>query len=425
MKYTKKEFRSFQLHMIETDKFKSVNVEVILKDKVKKDEITIRNMLADILAYSTKKYPTRYDFSIAHQDLYALKTFSYCGRMGNFYTTVFQLNFLNEKYTENGMLEESIRFLGDMLFHPNVENNRFDSVSFDIIKRNLKAQIERVREDPRKYSMIRMLEHMDQNSNYACHSFGYLEDLEKITEESLYQYYKEFFCHADVDIFIIGEFDSNKVEKIMKEVFQFDTIKKDKGNIRITHDKFKMRPKVIKEQDDSTQAKLCIGCKMKDLSRFERNYALTMYNMILGGSSESKLFRVVREKNSLCYYISSSTNKLDNLFFITSGINEENFDKTIKLIKKEMKDMKQGNITKEEIEKAQTEYIAMLDEIEDYPVQIISSYYAMKVMDIDDIKTRKEKILEVTIEDIKTVATKIHMDVIYLLGGETNGEDRT
>ena len=36
--------------------------------------------------------------------------------------------------------------------------------------------------------------------------------------------------------------------------------------------------------------------------------------MILGGGSSSKLFTNVREKNSLCYYISASANKLDSIF---------------------------------------------------------------------------------------------------------------
>ena len=79
------------------------------------------------------------------------------------------------------------------------------------------------------------------------------------------------------------------------------------------------------------------------MKEFERNYVLTLYNIILGGGSESLLFQNVREKHSLCYYISSSANKVDNLMIISSGIAKNNLKKTLTLIKKEMKNISDGN----------------------------------------------------------------------------------
>ena len=140
--------------------------------------------------------------------------------------------------------------------------------------------------------------------------------------------------------------------------------------------------------------------------------------MILGGSSESKLFRNVREKNSLCYYISSNSNKIDNLLFITSGITKNNFDKVIKLIRKEINEIKKGNFTLEEIEKAKIRYISLMDEMYDYPSQIISYYYAAEILNSDLPEERKKMIDKVTKEDIISVSNKIYMDTIYLLGGE-------
>ena len=66
---------------------------------------------------------------------------------------------------------------------------------------------------------------------------------------------------------------------------------------------------------------------IEDEAKFE------MVNMILGGTSESKFFQIIREKHSLAYYVYSSLNKLDHLMLIRAGISKDNFDKTIKLIK--------------------------------------------------------------------------------------------
>ena len=49
--------------------------------------------------------------------------------------------------------------------------------------------------------------------------------------------------------------------------------------------------------------------------------------MILGGSSDSKLFRIVREKHSLCYTVNSRYLNVNSLLLITAGINKEDYNR--------------------------------------------------------------------------------------------------
>ena len=418
MKYIKKVLGSYNLHMLRTHRFKTVTIDLIFRKKIKKEEITKRNVLADLLTFSSKNYPTRRQMSIKQQDLYACEVDFSCYRLGNYYNTDISLLCLNEKYTEKGMFEETIKYLSDIIFNPNVTNNKFDSTSFEIIKNNTIKQIQSIEEDTRKYSLVKMLENMGEKETYSLHGFGYLEDLEDINEENIYEYYKEFIRTSGLDIFIIGDIDFDEVERLFKENFKFNIYHKKDNDFIIEHKKIRKQPKKITEEYPSAQAKLSIGCKIKDLTEFERNYALTIFNMILGGSSESKLFRNVREKNSLCYYISSNSNKIDNLLFITSGITKNNFDKVVKLVKEQISEIRKGNFTDEEIEKAKIRYISLVDEMYDYPSQIISYYYATEILNSDLPEDRKKMVDKVTREDIISVSNKIHMDTIYLLGGE-------
>lgn len=418
MKYVKKRFNSYNLHMIKTDRFKTITVDLIFRKKITKEEITKRNVLADMLTFSSKKYPTRRAMAIEQQDLYACEVDFSCYRLGNYYNTDFSLLCLNEKYTEKGTFEQTIKYLADIIFNPNVTNNHFDTKSFNIIKANTIKQIASIKEDTRKYSLVKMLEKMDPKATYALHGFGYLEDLEKINEENLYTYYKDFIRSSGLDIFVLGDIDFDEVEKIFTKYFKFDIYHKKDNDFVIEHDKIRKIPRQIVESYPSAQGKLSIGCKLKDLTEFERNYALTIFNMILGGSSESKLFRNVREKNSLCYYINSNSNKIDNLFFITSGITKANLKKTVSLIKKELHGIQKGNITEEEIQKAKIRYISLVDEMYDYPSQIISYYYASEILNSDLPEERKKMVEKVTYDDIVNVSNKVHIDTIYLLGGE-------
>lgn len=417
MEYCIENYLPYRLHMIKTNKFKTVSIKVVFSSTVKKEEITIKNFLADILTYSTKEYKTHKEMSSALQDLYAMNIFSNCYRIGKFYNMDISASFLNEKYTESGMFEKSIKTLSEVIFNPNVTNKEFDKNSFDIIKRMTFNQIEGIKENTRKLSLIKMLEHMGKDEVYSYHSFGYLDDLNKITPSNLYDIYKDVMNTSKIDIFILGDIDFNNTKKLIEENFKFNTIKKKKDEYITYHDKFRNTPKKIVDDYKISQSKLSIGCKIGSIDDFERNYVLPLYSVILGGGSDSKLFKEVREKNSLCYYISASANKLDSILFITSGISYSNFDKTVKLTKRALKDMKKGDFTEEDIDKAKTQYITMLEELKENPFQIISSYYSIEMLNYDTIDEREKKILSVNYEQIKELASKIYIDTIYLLKG--------
>lgn len=418
MKYVKRVIGSYNLHMIKTDRFKTINIELIFSNEIKKEEITITNFLSSILAYSTNKYPTKNSLAIKMQDLYAARIYPSCYRIGNFYNVDFNLSILDEKYSEKGMLEQTLELLHEIIFNPNVSKNAFDSVSFGIIKNEERAQIDRIKEDSRKYSILKMLSSLDENAVFSYNGYGYVEDLEKITPNNLYEFYKKFIDNSSVDIFIVGDIDFDIVYNMIKDKFCFKNLKKSDKNPILDVKKCRDKTQIIFEEDNTSQSKLSIGCLIDTMTKFEREYVLNLYNLILGGTADSKFFKNIREKYSVCYYISSVGNKLDNLLIITSGISKENFDKTLDLIKKEMNDMSNGIFNEIDIENAKKYYISILEEIEDKPNQIISSYYAMELFGVDDVEARKEMIKKVTKEDIINLANKISIDTIFLLGGD-------
>ena len=204
-----------KLHLIKTKKFRSINIKILLKDEIKKENITKRNFLTDYLVMTSKKYKTRKALSLKIQELYSLYVSSYNTRIGSYLVTRFNMSLLNPKYTEESMLEESISLLHEIIFNPNVKNNKFDSNIFKVIKNDLETEIETIKENPRTYANIKMLESMG-DMPYSYHGYGYKEDLEKINEKNLYEYYKEFLNKSDVDIYVIGDFDENQIIDLVK-----------------------------------------------------------------------------------------------------------------------------------------------------------------------------------------------------------------
>jgi predicted Zn-dependent peptidase len=250
-----------------------------------------------------------------------------------------------------------------------------------------------------------------------------MEDLEKITPESLYTYYKELLRTNLIDIFIVGDIDFNNMEKIIKDNFIINTIKKTNANHFIKQDKFRALPQIVKDSKEINQSILIVASKLKDITSFEREYVLALYNSVLGGGPDSKLFKEVREKNSLCYSISSSHSGIANLQYISAGIDEKNFDKTVKLVKKEIKKMTTGDFTDDELIQAKTTYLASLKELEDSTNGIINIYEAHEYLNYGLLEERRIEIVKVTKEDIINVSKKIHLDTIYLLKGDRHEDE--
>jgi len=418
MKYTKKDLGSYNLHIIKTSRFKSVLVQVSFRSPIVKEEITMRNVLSDMLLLSSEKYPTKRQIALKSQDLYASSVMVEDLRLGNYLNTDFYLNTLNDKYTEEGNLEEAITFLGELINHPRIVENHFYEEDLEIVKRQATASLERIKEDPANYSLIRLFENMDKDSPLSYRPMGYLEDLENINTSNLYIYYKNMLKTNMMDIFVIGDIDETEIERMITENFQSNTYKKARKSYRLEEKKPRSKKLIVKETECLTQAKLSIGCRLTDLTDEERNYALTIYSIILGMGGDSKLFQNIREKHSVAYYINATPNKLDNILIIRAGITKENFKKVVKLVEAELQAMRKGNFTEEDIQKAKELFHTSLDELEESPSRIINAYYMMELLGIDDIKTRREKMDQVTKEEIVAVAKKVKIDTIYCLEGE-------
>lgn len=423
MEYIKKDLGSYKLHLIKTDKFKSITVKVSFHRVVKKNEITIRNILSDMFMQSSKKYNSKRELTIKAQDLYAAGLRTTNSRLGNYINTDFYLTVLNDKYTEEGNFASSLEFLSEIMFNPDVENGKFNEEKLDIVKSTCRSALNSIKEDASNYSLVRMAEAFGEGEPISYRMMGYLEDLDDITGASLYEFYLDMIKNDFVDIFVIGDISIKETTDLIKKYFKFDILKKLKMPFMVEEKKPRRSKLVFNEEIDNTQSKLAIGCRINGLSEYERNYPLTLFNVIFGGCSDSKLFKEVREENSLCYTIYSITNKLDNVLLIRAGIDKENYKKTVSLIEKNLKDMCNGKFDETDILMAKEYYNTALEEIEDSQSKIINNYLMMELINTDDIDVKREKMSKVTKSEIVKVAKKVTIDTIFCLEGVKDEED--
>lgn len=422
MNYEQINMGSYNLHVIKTTKFKTITVEVNFRRKIKKEDITIRNLLKSILLTSNKSFKTERELIKETESLYDLKLISTNTRIGNYSNLSFKVRFLNEKYTEAGMNEYSIAFLMDILFNPNIENNKFSSEDLKKCKSKLEKSIQKLKDNKLKYTLFKLLETAPEKP-YSYNTYGYLEDLEKVTTTNLYEYYKSVLADDYVDIFVVGDIDTAKIKSLLKKYFKATTFKKVKSDIIVDELQPRKRIRKIKEIDNVNQSQLTLLCTLNNLTDFERKYTLLAYNEMLGGSSSSLLFDTVREKNSYAYYVNSSQKAYDNILMIYSGIESGNSENVLKLIRKTLQNIAKGNFTDNDLENAKNTIIASIKASTDSPAGIINTYYAKVLVDSLEFEQRIENIKQITKSDIINLSKKIAMHTLYVLEGENNEED--
>lgn len=422
MEYEKIFMGSYNLHIIKTDKFKTNTIEIDFRSKLNND-ITIRNLLKTVLLDSTSKYKTERLLVKETENLYDLKLISSFNRIGTNTNIAFKMRFLDEKYTEAGMNEESILFLIDLIFNPNIKDNSFDKEVVDKCKEKLKKSIISIRDNKLKYALLKLFQ-TTKDMPYSNSSYGSIEELDKIDEKTLYEYYKKMLKNDIVDVFVVGNVDSEKIKEIFKENFKIETFKKNNPDILVKELPIKKKISTYTEYDDVNQTQLTMLLRLHNLTDYERQYVIRIYNEILGGSSNSMLFDNVREKNSLCYYINSDVKPYDNILFIYSGISNENVEQATKIIKKTLKEINSGKISDEVINSAKETITSGIIASMDNPSGIINTYYAHELVGSALFEDRMNNFNNVTKQQIIEVSKKVELySVLTLEKGESNEED--
>lgn len=421
MNYEQINMGSYNLHIIKTKKFKTITMEINFRRKIKKEEITIRNLLKMVLLQTTKNLKTERDLIKETENLYDLKLVSSNMRIGNYSNLSFKIRFLNEFYTEKHMNEYSIAFLMDILFNPNVEDGKFQAEDVKKCKNKLAKSIQKLPDNKLKYTLIKLLE-TTNNKAYSYNSFGYLDDLEKITPSNLYEYYKSILVDDYVDVFIIGDVDTAEIKNYLRKYFKVATFKKDKKDLLVQELVPRKRIKKVIEQDNVNQSQLTVLCTLNGLTDFERKYVLLVYNEMLGGSSNSMLFDTVREKNSYAYYVNSSVKAYDNIMMLYSGIEPGNSENVLKLMKKTLQNIGKGSFKEILLENSKETLIASIKASTDSPTGVINTYYAKVLVNSDDFEERIKNIQKVQKEDIINLSKKISMHTVYVLEGQSKGD---
>ena len=407
------------LHSIDTNKFKTNIISVFLTTQLNRENVTKNALISAILRRGSKTMPTQEEISKNLEEMYGASFDCGLDKTGENQVLKFYIETINDNFlpTKNkDLLKESLEKIFDIVFNPYTENDGFKEEYVEQEKNNIKQIIEGKIDNKAKYAVDRCIEEMYKNKSFGLYKYGYIEDLEKIDSKSLYSYYNELINNCKIDIFVSGIEDEN-LEDIIKSDENIKKLPEREAQYKMSNleEKPKVEENVVTESMDVTQGKLILGLDV-NIDKEELKSDTLIYNSILGGSANSKLFQNVREKAHLAYVASSSYLRYKSNIFINCGIEIENYEKALEIIKQQIEDMEKGNFTEEDLVNAKKGIIASIKTIDDEQDTQISFYFGQELSNLPiTVEEYIKDVEKVTRGDVLNIAKKVSINTIYFL----------
>ena len=173
--------RGVNLHLIETNKFKTDLIAVFLTTPLEKKTVTANALIPAVLRRGNSKLKSQEEISKVLEEMYGASFDCGIDKIGNDQIIKFYLETINDLYLEEEKIfKNAIDLILDIVFNPLIENNSFKLEYLKSEKSNLKQVIEGRKDSKASYAFERCIEEMYKNDPYSLYKYGKIKDLEKM-----------------------------------------------------------------------------------------------------------------------------------------------------------------------------------------------------------------------------------------------------
>ena len=409
------------LNSVTEPKFKHNRITLCLVTPLEREKATVNALVPFVLRKGCRSCP---DFTALNKklaEMYGAILEADVGKHKNKQIIEITLLMADDKYAIGGekMTETAANLLWDIVFEPNLdENGFFPEIDLELEREYLIDTIESDLNDKRTYAIGKALDLVFENEPFGIKRYGYVEDAEKITSESLADAWRELVRTAGIEIFFAGPGDPEIAEKVFAE--KIASLEREPAPASETEMVDYSPFKEAEEEMDIAQGKLVMVFRMGAPKTEKEKNAARMLSALYGGTAFSKLFMNVREKMSLCYYADSHFERGSGILIVDCGIEFENREKAQNEIIRQLELVAKGDFTEEEFENTKGAIFNSLGSVGDTLYSVESRYMGGIVEDnVITPEEDKKAMEEVTMEEVMEAAGKAKLAAVFFLkGGE-------
>lgn len=246
--------------------------------------------------------------------------------------TVFNTTTLNEE------LPNSVELLGDL-----VTNSIFPEDELEKERGVILAEIRSSKDDIEDITFQIINDFAFEKSPLKCDVIGKESIVKKLTKTQLIDFYTKYYVPNNAFITIVSKFDHKEVLDMVKEHFgQWQCKEFNKPKVITEKNKHKFK---ITNKKDIEQSTIVYLYSLIGLSK-EEELALRILNHKFGESTNSILFRELREERGLAYDVYTMLDLTDNIktLYIYTSVSSENVDEAINVVDTCIQNIKEEKI---------------------------------------------------------------------------------
>ena len=405
---------------VKTDKFKTCRVNVSLAMPLDKD-VSSRAILPFMFQRRCAKYPDFTSFSRVLDELYGASVSAGVIKRGEAQILSFGLTAIDDRFALDGdkVALECMELLLNMIFEPITDGESFPADIIEQEKRLLTEVIMNEQNDKRRYAMLKCEEAMFADEAYGINRLGTVDKVNSLTPDAVYAAWRDVLERSTVQITMVSSMDPEPVAQLIES--KFSRIERHPVKIETQFVTGLPKPEYVTESMPLKQGKLVMGFRTGMRNEDDMMPAMRVAVDIFGGGTYSKLFSVVREKMSLCYYCSAGLFNSKGVVMVQSGIEDANEEKAKSEIVNQLSLTANGEFTDEDFTSSIKSLTDTILGSSDTPEEICS-WYASQILR-DKMKSPEEfaeEIRKVDREDVVRAAKTIMLDTVFML--KSNGE---
>ncbi|MEG1781709.1 MAG: insulinase family protein [Oscillospiraceae bacterium] len=403
------------LTTLPNEKFKRnrLTINFILPNE--KKNATMFAILPGLMERMYEDCPDMRLFSQKLNKMYSASLTATTGVIGQNRSIRFTIQGIKNEFCLKGedLLLEMCDVLLGVIFRPCLEDGVFIERWLEVEKFKLKEEIEGEINDKRDYCIKNARRKFFGDDLNGVERLGYIDKVDEITPKALYDCYKMILDEALIEIYITANTPDTTKEKL-SQAFSYTRSAKAKmlpiQAVACTDVQY------FTEEMDTTQGKICLMYTTKRILNEDERYHMLVASALYGGTPSSRLFKNVREKQSLCYYCAAGFNSFTSSMSIDSGVEHENTQRTIQAVQEELKDLITGEIDPEEIE--QTKLIIQNSLKSNYDgLHGLEAWYLNEALRGTHYTPEMviELVNKVTKSDIQKVLGLLNLNVVYTI----------
>ncbi len=420
------------LRVCPTETFKAAMLSISAVLPITRESACKTSLLLSVLRRGTIKYPTLAALNARLDYLFGTELSVRNFYRGDSQIIGFSADFLDTAFLpqEEALLEDLLEVIAEILFHPLLDEKGLLLEKYVESEKKLQCEsIRSLKNSPRSYAAEKCRGLLYGEEPCSAPVFGTEEEVMAITPAELTAHWRGLLERLSLDAFFVGRAQEALLAALRKVLLpELNALpqKAGKGGPVRLHRTFvspKKEPLYAGEDLPVSQGQLLLGYRTGVTLTDPGFYACTLFNEILGASPISKLFMNVREKMSLCYHCSSNYNAYKGAVLISCGLEPCNRDLAEREILSQVEAMRRGEISQSELLAAKKSLENLYRQLSDSPTAMESYYYGRALLGVDaSLETARQRIGEVTREEIVAVAQGLVLDTVYFLNGTLQGE---